>query len=114
MNIFGGKDGKIEDALSVLEGKASEVIAKIIAGNKLPDRLTEDHFALLIFAALPVGTRTSVAAAELNQQLEKYVKELARDVPELQDSIDDVKISFTNACNGAGRWLLRATFSFLT
>ncbi len=95
-DYFYGKDGTIENALSMLEGAASAVVARVLANTALPERMSEDFITLVTFALFQSG-RTPVAAAEIDEQLERFVKEVAKDAPELKDSVDAVRVRFTNA-----------------
>lgn len=91
-----GKDGRIEDALGQMEVVASEVITDILADDKLPERLSEGFSALHAFVLFQLG-RTPAAVKEINDQVDKLLKEMARDEPELRDSLDEVRFEFTDA-----------------
>lgn len=95
-DYFYGKDGVLEKALGDIEKVASKVIADLLANNALPERLSEGFTTLHTFALFQTG-RTPAAAAEMDEQVDKIAKELARDVPELKDSLDKVRISYANA-----------------
>jgi hypothetical protein len=51
-NFFYGEDGKIEDSLSIIEGKLATAIKKIIHSEKLPQKLSSEHFELMTFLTL--------------------------------------------------------------
>jgi hypothetical protein len=95
-DYFYGNDGTIENALHHIETVASGVVARVLADNALPERMSEGFTTLLTFALFQAG-RTPVAAAEIDEQAEKFVKEIARDVPELREGMDHVRVRFTNA-----------------
>ena len=95
-DYFYGKDGKIEDALAILEHASSVVIARVLADDALPERMSEEFVTLHLFVLFQAN-RTAVSAKQLDEQLGKYVKELARDEPQLKDSVEELRIGFNNA-----------------
>lgn len=51
-NFFYGEDGKIEDSLSIIEGELATAIKSIIQSEKLPEKLSREHFELMTFLTL--------------------------------------------------------------
>jgi hypothetical protein len=95
-DYFYGKDGEIEDALGLIEGKAADVIADIISRSELPARMSDGHITLLIFALFQAG-RTPTAAAEIEELSEKLMKEIMKADPKLTASAEGVHIKVKNA-----------------
>lgn len=50
--FFYGEDGKIEDSLSIIEGKLAATIKNIIQSEELPQKLSSEHFELMTFLTL--------------------------------------------------------------
>jgi len=48
-NFFYSKDGQVEDYLSVLEGNFAKIVKNIISNQRLPKKLSDEHFELLSF-----------------------------------------------------------------
>lgn len=48
-NFYYGKDGQVEDYLSILEGRFAKIVRDIISSQQLPRKLSNDHFELLSF-----------------------------------------------------------------
>ena len=87
---------EIEDSLSVIEGKAAEVIGRIIKSEELPARLSKEHYALAVFVLFQ-HMRTAFAADSLDESISKVVKKVASHEPDLEDHLDDVSVGFENA-----------------
>jgi hypothetical protein len=94
-NYFYGKAG-MEDELSILETLASPIIAKAIADNTLPERMSEGHLALLTFVLFQ-DARTPVMAAQMNEHTEKLARRFARDIPDLKDEADGIRVNDRDA-----------------
>jgi hypothetical protein len=68
--FFYGKDGKIENSLSIIEDKLANSINKIIRTEKLPQKHSTEHFDLLIFLTL-TDFRNPVRIQNLKGMFEK-------------------------------------------
>lgn len=77
-NFFYGKDGRIEDLLSEIEGKLATTLKNIIRKQKPPIKESEDHYLLLYFIALThLRNPTSVNhIIDSREQLKKQLKNI--------------------------------------
>ncbi len=66
MPFFYGKDGKIEDLLSLQEGEASSVIREIINTGKLPLYNSLEYKILLLFVILTASRNPRSCRSPLN------------------------------------------------
>ena len=77
-NFFYGKDGVLEENLSMAEVYLAKSINTIISNNKLPEKQSEDYLSLLSFVAI-TDLRSPVSVNALNQMynsMEASINEL--------------------------------------
>lgn len=86
-----GKESKIEDELGKVEGRAAEVIRRILETSALPPGSSEDQSVLLTFSILQ-HERTMAAADALDEVTDKSMKAVFSDDPRVKDHLDEVKI----------------------
>jgi len=77
-NYMYGKHRKIEDAISLIEKETKKIFEKIVTLKKLPRKRDPDYTTLLVFI-LYQAVRTSFAAEQINEVIDKFVKSIIKD-----------------------------------
>lgn len=123
-NFFYGQDGVIEDHLSEIEGHLATTLKNLIADNKVPKKLSNEHINLLLFIILtdlrnPVmiglmreslqQVRNHIKELDPNANLDKFVPNLTHEdaiklslgnIPEVLNEITDLEFKIlTNSTN---------------
>lgn len=123
-NFFYGQDGVIEDHLSEIEGHLATTLKNLIADNKVPKKLSNEHINLLLFIVLtdlrnPVmiglmreslqQVRNHIKELDPNANLDKFVPNLTHEdaiklslgnIPEVLNEITDLEFKIlTNSTN---------------
>lgn len=123
-NFFYGQDGVIEDHLSEIEGHLATTLKNLIADNKVPKKLSNEHINLLLFIVLtdlrnPVmiglmreslqQVRNHINELDPNANLDKFVPNLTHEdaiklslsnIPEVLNEITDLEFKIlTNTTN---------------
>jgi hypothetical protein len=93
-----GRDGKLETALSVLEGAIAPMFRQMIVDRKLPARRTPDHGLLAQFVSVQ-RARTQAEEMHVNELSDKLGKFMLRPrlEPEHAEALDHYTISMGNA-----------------
>ncbi|MBA7602980.1 hypothetical protein ES703_10077 [subsurface metagenome] len=95
-DYFYDKNGVVENLLSPIESKASSIISNIIKNDSFPVRFSADHYNLLTFIVL-LQARTQYTADEINEMVDKFVKQIASRVDSLKDKLDEFRVGFVNS-----------------
>ena len=91
--FFYGKDGKLEDWLSDIEGLVAPLFHKIIKNNSL-DSINKDEGQLLILFTLLLAFRTKDAVDEMHNNANVLLKQMMEYDPRLKDIPKDIQIEF--------------------
>lgn len=86
----------IEDSLNVIEGRASAVIRKIVDREVMPERLSQDHYALAVFVLFQ-HCRTAHAAEAFEELIDRSMKQVASHEPALREHLDEVSVHVEDA-----------------
>ncbi len=91
---FYGATDQVEDNLAIFEGHVAHVLQSIVAQATLPREGTGGYQLLLAFVALQL-LRTTVAAARINDIVDKTTKQAYSDDPRLAEvDIEAVRIGY--------------------
>lgn len=93
-NFYGRVE--IENALSIIESEAAEVIERIIRQEGMPPRLSHEHYALAIFVLFQ-RLRTAYAVDSLEESNDKTMKIIASHDPGLKDRLGGGAMRLDNA-----------------
>lgn len=99
-NYFYDKTGKVEDALSIIEGESSIVINEIIKTESLPKENSEEHITLLVFILI-LMLRTKSHENLTNESIDKFYKQVYKDDIRVKDTLEDISIGIENAATFA-------------
>jgi Protein of unknown function (DUF4238) len=94
-NYFYGRDSKIEDALSVLEGVSAKVIKSVLTQNSVPSIGSQDHNTLLLFA-ISLSHRTPYLVEQFNEFTDKLVKAVISIESSVPPDLDKLRFVMTN------------------
>ncbi len=95
-SYFYGKDLKIENAFSTIEGKASTVLRGLLEQTKFPEPFTKEHYLLLLFTLLQYA-RTKGAEIVLKEFIDKLAKVFLKQSGEFsEEDFDNFTIEANN------------------
>ena len=94
-SYFYGKDGNIEEGLSILEGHAADLISKMLKAKWVPEYGTLGHKILLTFIIF-LSARTTYAADSMDEMLDKLIKKIFEEDPRVKDYLDKINIRYEN------------------
>lgn len=94
-----GKETGIEEALSELEGRVSEVVRDLIRTEKLPEKLSPQYIALVTYINLQMS-RAPRHGAEMTQTMTAMFRAAMRDNPslptKLRAGLDSIEVTHEN------------------
>ncbi len=101
-----GKDGTNEANLSMLEGGLATLLKRVLASERLPGPLTEDHLSLCVLTLLQ-SARTAYMSDAMDELSDKMIKQILSKDPRFKDDLDKVWINFKDPANFAIVTILR-------
>lgn len=94
-NYFYGKNGQMENILSILESYSGTVIKNVIQNNTLLAYKSKDYITLLIFTIF-LKSRTLYAAEEHQEMVDKSVKAIYSNDSRLKNHLNNIRITVNN------------------
>lgn len=94
-DFFYGKDGKLEGALSQIEGAFRRILGDIIEKEYFPTLSTKEYRDLLDFTFLQ-AFRTKARAKQMDAMISGALKQIASHDPRLTDKLNDFEVGLTN------------------
>ncbi|MBE5123375.1 DUF4238 domain-containing protein [Vibrio parahaemolyticus] len=100
---FYGKDLIIENAFSIIEGKAATILKNLLGKTNFPKPFSEEHYVLLLFTLLQYA-RTKGAEVALKEFIDKVTKFLLEQTGKFEEGDFD---KFTIEANNTIAWNLK-------
>ena len=93
--FFYGKDEKVEDLLSKIEGSCAKSIKSTIRTNNLPNINSEDYLNLRFFTFLQ-NVKTAEKVRQDEESMYKMIQKILSFFPETKDKYKDLTMGFEN------------------